>query len=456
MSLPIVVVYPPPTPNGRLHIGHVAGPFLRADLYQRLVKSFSRNSVISVGHIDTYQSYVPKKARESGMEPEVFLRKAIREILEDLQIFDIKYDLLIDNQGVEYRTFLTAAIDYFVAELDLYRCDLPNCAACGQLLYESNLRGNCPRCLHDCYENMCENCCIPIQRSMMLKPHCAACQGEDFVFDRPSFSYRTEVDHRIVKEVYNQIAGVATEKIKLMHQYLGSHSLPLFFDCDYGFKVQGYGVLNPWVEVHFAQLYSCFKAYGIDTSQDFATLLQDARNLGKTAVVPFFGIDNSYLFGFLYPWISIRLGLENFLPSAMQCSHFLLRNGTKFSSSRNNAIWARELVGKHGARQARSILAVSSPEGSSKSLAEDEVDFLLPEGRPIQLDSSPDIFDSVLSFRRRIEQGVDPQVFSVTEIISTIDKALRYAKRLKKLEGNTKEYDCLTAEIIKVAKELNL
>lgn len=208
--------------------------------------------------------------------------------------------------------------------------------------------------------------------------------------------------------------------------------------------------------MHFAQLYSCFTAYGLDTSQPFVDLLADARALGPTRIVPFFGVDNSYLFGFLYPWISIHLGLCNFLPAAMQCSYFLLRNGAKLSSSRNNAVWARDLVGDVGLRRARSALAASSPEGSNRTFDESFGGFVSATDGVEEIGTSSDAFASVAALRDRIARCADPRVFSLTEIANLIDKATAYAARLKRLCDKEKESAAITVEISALVDQLSI
>ncbi|WP_371924820.1 class I tRNA ligase family protein [Pseudomonas sp. R5(2019)] len=51
----------PPTPNGDLHLGHLSGPFLAADVMQRVLRQRGHD-VLFVSYSDDYQSYLPRKA----------------------------------------------------------------------------------------------------------------------------------------------------------------------------------------------------------------------------------------------------------------------------------------------------------------------------------------------------------------------------------------------------------
>src|SRR5262245_57643243 len=64
-----LIVAPPPTPNGDLHVGHMSGPYLAADIYRRQVLQDGHEAIYTVS-TDDHQSYVDTTARRLGTDSE--------------------------------------------------------------------------------------------------------------------------------------------------------------------------------------------------------------------------------------------------------------------------------------------------------------------------------------------------------------------------------------------------
>jgi methionyl-tRNA synthetase len=429
---PLVVVTPPPTPNGRLHIGHVAGPYLRADLFTRLVRCVGQREVHHVSHLDTYQSYVPKKARQLGRDVDEFMAETGAGIRSDFHSFGVHHDLFIDNESPEYLSFLDAGTEYLVDRLTVTDAPARFCADCDTSLFESNLRGFCPDCLHDTFQNVCENCCLPQSYETMVSPVCGTCgsaehvasdtrAGQSLLITREDIAGTTEL-------MRPRLAG--HRRLESLFRTLRPHSLGLSFATDYGVFPRGVtAALNPWIEIYFGHLYAVLKLSGIDTGRDFGAVVADFATLeDPPALVNFFGVDNSYYYAFLFPYLSDRIGLAGMIPQALQASYFLLLNDAKVSSSRNNVIWAADLLTGGDLAGLRTSLAVSCPEYAAQNYgtaqgrspgAHTDADHTDPD----RADDGP----AVAALRRRLEWLTTPAGFSVDELLDVFDKGNRYA-----------------------------
>ena len=91
-----------PTPNGGLHLGHVAGPFLKIDVLGRYLR-MAGATVHVVSGTDGYESYVSLKAHSAGVAPPVVAACFHRRIEEDLRSLDIFHDAFIDPLEGETR-----------------------------------------------------------------------------------------------------------------------------------------------------------------------------------------------------------------------------------------------------------------------------------------------------------------------------------------------------------------
>src|SRR5689334_25432389 len=87
-----LVIAPPPTPNGDLHVGHLSGPYLRADIYTRYLRMRGIEAYYLTG-VDEHQSYVAFKAEQLGCSPAATADRFAEAILESLQAAQIEVDL---------------------------------------------------------------------------------------------------------------------------------------------------------------------------------------------------------------------------------------------------------------------------------------------------------------------------------------------------------------------------
>lgn len=84
-----------PTPNGRLHLGHIGGPFLSADIFARFVRTLGHQAQIIAG-TDSYESYVTLQAWKEQKLPEEICHYYHQGITEDLNLFHIDIDEMIN------------------------------------------------------------------------------------------------------------------------------------------------------------------------------------------------------------------------------------------------------------------------------------------------------------------------------------------------------------------------
>jgi methionyl-tRNA synthetase len=428
----MIVVTPPPTPNGRLHIGHVAGPYLRADMYTRLLRMTTGRQVSHISHLDTYQSYVPKKARELKRETEEFLDDISRGIKQDFANFEIRHDHFGDNQSTAYRRFLDTAISWAIPALTTSSATPKACRDCHRSLYESNLKGFCRHCLHDVFQNVCENCCVPQSYEEMLNPRCDACGCEEYVQPSGKSVKTLVISQEDVNRIKARVLPLAggNRRVESLYQRLSHHLMPLTYDAEYGVAVQNLpGKLNPWVEIFFGHLYGILSVCGIDTTQPVESAVAQLKQFElPPEIVYFFGVDNSYYYSFLFPYLAERLGIECMLPAALKPSFFLLLNDAKISSSRNNVMWAKDLLNEGEVAALRNNLAFCCPEFSARNYG------TTASRKPEEANHSGDATDGYQSLRAlsySLESLTDPQRFSIEGLLGILDKGRSYSAFLQ-------------------------
>src|SRR5471030_1974097 len=92
-----LVTITPPTPNGDLHIGHIAGPFLAADIFTRAQRQHGHDGVL-VSYSDDYQSYMLRRGIELDRNHQTLAEENTQKIRESLQLVGIQVDSWIQSR----------------------------------------------------------------------------------------------------------------------------------------------------------------------------------------------------------------------------------------------------------------------------------------------------------------------------------------------------------------------
>src|ERR1051326_6126261 len=100
-----LIVAPPPTPNGDLHVGHLSGPYLAADIYRRRMLQQGSQAVYVVSS-DDHQSYVDTTAKRLGLSPEGLIAQARRDIQKSFEAYSIGLDHF-GQPSPEYCSFVS-------------------------------------------------------------------------------------------------------------------------------------------------------------------------------------------------------------------------------------------------------------------------------------------------------------------------------------------------------------
>ena len=167
----MLVLGPNPTPNGGMHLGHIAGPYLAGDVYARYQRARGRDVVFTTGTDDS-QTFVVASARRLGTTPEELCATSTAQIREALTAIGIS----TDGFGPFDDTYRETVLDYFRAlhaagKFRLRTVRLPYLERTGEFLVEGLVEGDCPVCLATCRGGLCETCCHPNNFDELLSPH---------------------------------------------------------------------------------------------------------------------------------------------------------------------------------------------------------------------------------------------------------------------------------------------
>lgn len=360
-----LIIAPPPTPNGDLHVGHMAGPYLAGDIYARYLRLQGESVNYSTGTDDS-QTYVITSAQKLAISPEALCHQSAQDISESLAAWDISLDGFAPFDD-EYRAmvinFLTPLYD--AGKLSLQRVRLPYSEMRKEFMVESLVSGECPTCLSQSRGGLCEACGHPNNFDQLRNPVSTLPPFEPLCYrEAEILVFKVEAYHRELSAFYQSRKGLWRPRIlQLMDELLSKKLIdfPITYPVSWGipcpFPEAKGQVFNAWSEGMPASMYcsSCGEAAKGET--DAAWRSETANRL-----VYFLGFDNSYFWGVTHLALLMAHEGKYILPEFIVPNEFYELENAKFSTSRGHLIWARDLVQQLPRDYARFYLCLTSPE----------------------------------------------------------------------------------------------
>jgi methionyl-tRNA synthetase len=158
---PTVIIAPPPTPNGDLHVGHLSGPYLAADVMRRSLRLRGEGTIATLS-VDLNQTYVVTTAERRGEDPLALAHRSHEEVCVTLAEAKIHFDVV----GMPDDSYSRYVSNWFQR---LHAADLVNFGykkvpfdvLRQRFMFESYAGGFCPVCLSATKANICEACGHP-------------------------------------------------------------------------------------------------------------------------------------------------------------------------------------------------------------------------------------------------------------------------------------------------------
>ncbi|MGN6601360.1 MAG: class I tRNA ligase family protein [Ginsengibacter sp.] len=331
-----------PTPNGRMHLGHIAGPYLKMDVVRRKVERGNGTAYLFSGS-DVYESYVELKARESGLTEKEVCNKFHSLIINDLKSLHIHFDNFInplDGRWNErfikrHRQLMQLLLDAgtVVEREETFFYDPVE----KKYLNGCWIKGYCPNCKSPAGSYLCEICGTHYRPEDIFNaadyPHAVEVKGKALYLKLDTGALLNKVDamgigsFRSVLERYLQLQGPYVRMTT--PQRTG-----IEWNVDSGAKQ----VLFTYSALLFFSIFCgdiCQEQFALD-KHPFA---KDSEYI----VIASFGIDNAI--PYLGAVLAGGMALQGFKPFDYYfCNYFYHLNGEKFSTSRQHVIWGSDIT----------------------------------------------------------------------------------------------------------------
>lgn len=368
-SGPVVIIAPPPTPNGDLHVGHLAGPYLAGDIHARYLRSCARPVIFTTGTDDS-QTYVVSTARRqhrSAAELAATSWEDIRATLAAASIAVDGYAPFDDRYRATTLEFVGAL--HAAGRFRTRTVRLPFSTRTGEFLMEGLVSGDCPVCLSESRGGLCETCGHPNNFDELLSPRSTVDPSDPLTTRDATVLVLPLEDYRQrLTTYYARHASRWRPRIgQLVREVLAGplHDFPITYPYHWGipapFAQTPGQVINAWVEGMPASMYcTAYAAERMGREPGPADELWRAEHGAR--VVYFLGFDNAYFWGVTHLALLMAHKGRYVLPETIVCNEFYELENDKFSTSRGHVVWTRDLLSHVPRDLVRFYLALTCPE----------------------------------------------------------------------------------------------
>ena len=365
-----------PYANGPIHIGHIAGAYLPADLYVRYLRARKRDVVWVCGS-DEHGAAITLRARKEGTTPRAIVDRYHEEMQAAFHGLDIAFDHYDRTSSAEHHAF---AQEYFLELLDKGAFTQETRKQFfdpveKQFLADRYVQGTCPKCEHNgAYGDQCEKCGSALSSEELIDPK-STLSGTTPEWKDTTLWYLPMDRHEDWLREYlekGELDGEPHHNPKAWKAHVlgqckswvdgGLQSRAMTRDLDWGVPVPVEGadgkVLYVWLDAPLGYI-TATKNWAEKNGRDWEPYWKDQ----DTQLVHFIGKDNIVFHCIIFPILLKEHG-GYLLPHNVPANEFMNLEGDKISTSRNWAVWAKEYVEDFPGRsdEMRYVLASIMPE----------------------------------------------------------------------------------------------
>jgi methionyl-tRNA synthetase len=356
-----------PYANGPLHLGHLAGAYLPADIYVRYLR-MKGEDVLYVCGTDEHGVPITIAAEKAGKTPRQIVDEYSEVIRQDFEAFGISFDNFSRTSWPGHfpfaqSVFLDLLGKGFIVEKPLKQLYCPRCS---RFLPDRYVSGVCPKCEREgARGDQCESCGSWLEALELKSPRCAVCGAAPEPRATRHWFLRLDAFQGWLKTWLAGREGWRDNVLNYCRGWLdeGLQERAITRDIDWGVPVPLDGaegkVLYVWFEALLGYVSSTrqyFERKGDPEGWKGYWKNPDCR------LVHFIGKDNIVFHAIIEP--AILHGLGDFvLPWNVPANEFLNIGGLKQSTSRGTAIWMRDYLRCLPPDPMRYALTINAPEG---------------------------------------------------------------------------------------------
>lgn len=366
-----------PYANGPLHIGHIAGAYLPADIYVKFLRMCNEDVVFVCGS-DEHGAAITLRAKKEGITPQEIVdkyheinKKAFADFGIDFDIYHRTSSELHHKTASEFFMKLEENNVFEVEESEQFYDEEFN-----QFLADRYVTGTCPKCGNEnAYGDQCEKCGSALSPTELIDPKSTLSgktpkmrttkhwylpmnRDEQWLKDWITLGKLDGEEQHVPSEWRNQVLG---QCMSWIDGGLGARAMTR--DLDWGVPVPLKGadgkVLYVWLDAPIGYI-SATKQWAADNGKNWEDYWKKDEN---THLTHFIAKDNIVFHAIIFPILLKAHGDLN-LPYNVPANEFLNLEGDKISTSREWAVWLHEYLAEFEGKEdeLRYVLTSIAPE----------------------------------------------------------------------------------------------
>lgn len=356
-----------PYANGPLHIGHIAGAYLPADIFVRYLRLHQKDVLFICG-TDEHGAPISIQAEKEGITPKELVTRYHESIKESFDGLNIVFD---NFSGTSRPVHHKIAQKFFLSLHEKGYINVRSnqqfyCEHCSRFLADRYVEGTCPYCKKDgARGDQCDACGKLMDTLTLAEPKCKICREQPVIretshwfLNLPAFQDRLKT-WLLTKSYWKEnilrfILGLLDEGLK---------ERAITRDIDWGVPVplpEAEGkVLYVWFDAPIGYLSSTVE-WAERTGQP--DRWKDYWLNEDTKLIHFIGKDNNVFHAIFWPAVLMGQKEQYVLPHDIPANEFLNLEGRKISTSHNWAIWVNDFLKAFPGYLLRYYLAITAPE----------------------------------------------------------------------------------------------
>ena len=357
-----------PYTNGPIHIGHLAGVYVPADIYARYLR-LTGNDVAYICGSDEHGVAIPMRAKKEGVSPQEIIDKYHAIIKQSFKDFGISFDNYSRTSSkIHHKTASDFFIDLhkkgdFIEEVTAQLYD----AEANQFLADRFVVGTCPKCgFEESYGDQCEHCGTSHNGTDLINPKSAITGNTPTLKETKHWFLPLDKHESFLREwiLDGHKSDWKSNVLGQVKSWIDDGLRPraVTRDLEWGIPVPVDGgegkVLYVWFDAPIGYISST-KEWAEREGKNWEDYWKDKN----TKLVHFIGKDNIVFHCIIFPSMLKAHG-GYILPENVPANEFLNLEGNKLSTSKNWAVWLHEYLEDFPNQQdvLRYTLTANAPE----------------------------------------------------------------------------------------------
>jgi methionyl-tRNA synthetase len=356
-----------PYANGSLHLGHIAGCYLPADIFARFSRMMGKQ-VLMVSGSDEHGTPITITAEKEKTTPQKIVDRYNKEHIENMKQMGISFDLFTRTTTENHTKVVQDIFLTLYRNNKIYKKNIEAfyCSNCKRYLPDRYIEGNCPYCnSENARGDQCDDCGKLLDPSELKDVKCKLCRGKPEIKTSEHLYFALSKFEKKLLEWIKDKKHWKSSVLKFTDNWLknGLKDRAITRDIDWGVKIPVKGFDDKRIYVWFDAVIGYLSA-----SKEWAQKIgepdrwKDWWNNKDAKHYYFLAKDNIPFHSLIWPSILMGYDTSLELPYDIPANEYLKLKGEQFSKSRGTAVWVPDVLKNYDVDAIRYYISINMPE----------------------------------------------------------------------------------------------